>query len=63
MTFRKKDPELVTLHFLTAEGKLKPSAYRVKKHADFTKCLQVSTASGCDCIGASGPILSDDRSI
>lgn len=41
MTFRKKDPELATLHFLLSEGKLKPSQYRVKKHADFVKALQV----------------------
>eukprot|EP01039_Chlorochromonas_danica_P005573 gene5572-6136_t len=40
MTFRKKDPELITLHFLSDQGKLKPSLYRIKKHGDFARTLQ-----------------------
>lgn len=45
MTFRKKDPEMVTLHYLNVNAEdntngLKPSRYRVKKHQDFAQTLQ-----------------------
>jgi hypothetical protein len=43
MTFRKKDPELVTLHFLNSNaesGATKTKVYRVSKRKDFIDALQ-----------------------
>lgn len=40
MTFRKKDPESVTIHLLSADGKVKPRNYRVQKYKDFIEALQ-----------------------
>lgn len=41
MTFKKKDPELVTLHLYAADDKTKTRAYRVAKYKDFVTALQV----------------------
>lgn len=44
MTFRKRDPELVTLHFLSAAGQPKTRQYRVSKRVEFVEALQVGEA-------------------
>lgn len=41
MTFKKKDPELVTLYLLSHDGEPKPRQYRVVKYRDFVATLQV----------------------
>lgn len=41
MTFKKKDPELVTLHLVSASGEAKPRQYRVAKYQEFVATLQV----------------------
>lgn len=41
MTFKKKDPELVTLYLLSSTGEPKPRQYRVVKYKDFVATLQV----------------------
>jgi len=42
MTFRKKDPELVTLHVLAAEtGNTKAKQYRLVQHKELVATLQV----------------------
>ncbi len=44
MTFRKKDPEFVTLYFITEIGSEKASKtrqYRVSKRTEFIEILQV----------------------
>lgn len=42
MTFKKKDPSLVTLHFVIGDGDSKRNNYRVAKYQDFVSTLQVS---------------------
>ena len=42
MTFRKKDPELVTLFLLHDGGANKTHQYRVVKRNDFVEALQVN---------------------
>jgi hypothetical protein len=41
MTFRKKDPEVVTIYILGANGEARQRHYRVPKYHDFITTLQV----------------------
>lgn len=43
MTFRKKDPELVSLFILGDDGNVKTRKYRVTKYQDFINTLQVNS--------------------
>jgi hypothetical protein len=42
MTFRKKDPELITLFLLSPGNTDKSHQYRITKRQDFVEMLQVS---------------------
>jgi hypothetical protein len=44
MTFRKKDPEVVTIFILGANGEVRQRHYRVPKYHDFITTLQVRCA-------------------
>ena len=42
MTFRKKDPDTVTLYFVSSDRSPKTKLFRVSKRQDFVDCLQVN---------------------
>jgi hypothetical protein len=43
MTFRKKDPEVVTVFILGHNGEQKTRHYRVAKYKEFINTLQVTS--------------------